>query len=99
MPVFDTSTLQNWNAQIQTNAAAGQWDRVQQLDQLLAQWLQTPSAFTSASMQLALRQVQQVHTAVMQQCAVAKQEVVAQLRLLEATQEAQQAYAWQEGLE
>lgn len=99
MPVFDTSTLQNWNVQMQSSAAAGQWDRVQQLDQLLGQWLQTPSAFATVPMQIALRQVQQVHSTVMQQCVSAKQDAAAQLRLLETSQEAQRAYAWQEGLE
>ena len=99
MPDCNPASLQALAQQLARAADAAQWERVQQLDRLLAQWLQSSARSTEPAMQAAWRALHVVHQRVRQQCALAKDDAVAQLRGLENAREAQQAYAWQEVLE
>ena len=101
MPSSNAAGLQSMAQQLQMAAAGQDWLRVAQLDQLLGQWLQAgavPAQSLSAEMQLAWRQVQSAHDQALQACQRAKGHARVQLDQLQQSQEAQQAYAWQEVL-
>lgn len=88
--------------QLRAAAAQQDWLRVAQLDQVLALWLREPQNMANVASQrewrAAWQQVREAHAQAWLACQQAKAEAGAQLQQLQQSQEAQQAYAWQEVL-
>ena len=100
MPVSDVARLHALAQQLVDAGSTQDWERVQQLDQLVVQWLATPSGGMPQDLKAraAWQQVAQAHAHARSACQVALNEAGTRLRDLHNQNEAHKAYAWQEQL-
>lgn len=98
MQTFDAAGLSAMALKLIAAADAGAWEQLAQLDTLLQRCAMQGQSVTDASVSAAWQAVHQAHSRAMAVCQQAKQEAGLQLRSLQDTQAAQQAYAWQEVL-
>ncbi|WP_455555985.1 hypothetical protein [Comamonas sp.] len=90
-----------WHAmaqQLELAAAQQDWERVQKLDQMLAQWLQDAGTDVHSITPEVQHHLHSVHAQASRACAQARQLAWEQLNSLQNQQEAQKAYAWQDVL-
>lgn len=97
MPSGEIARMQAMAEQLRVASLAGDWERLRQLDQLLASWL-APGAWRDPAQQVAGHRLQQAHAQAFQACVAAKQQLAEQLGQLRQQQEAKIAYAWQEAI-
>lgn len=96
MPSSEAHTLRVLAQQLFAAGSAQDWERLGQLDALVAQCLQqAPSQLLLAEWAL----VRQAHAQALTACKLARDQAHTELRNLQNSQEAQKAYAWQQVLE
>jgi hypothetical protein len=98
MPVSDVARLRALSQQISAAGKSQDWERLRQLDSLLAQWIELPPAVLpdDAEVHSVWRELMESHIQARKACQQSLQEVSAQLRGLQNQSEAHKAYAWQE---
>lgn len=100
MQTFDAASLNAIALKLTAAAEAGDWAYLAQLDAILLRGVAQlhGQSLSSAPLIGAWQAVQKAHVCAMQLCQQAKLSAGVQLRSLQDTQAAQQAYAWQEAL-
>ena len=98
MPVSEILRLEALTEQLRHAAQQQDWERLAQLDALLAQWVhQVPQgAALDAEVRAAWQRLAQMHAHARDVCRGARDEAAARLRDLQCHNEANKAYAWQE---
>ena len=98
MPVSDRERLLALARQLQVVSAAQDWERLAQLDRLVADWASRPPALlpADADVRVAWQELATAHAAAHAACKQALHEAGLRLRDLQHHNEAHQAYAWQE---
>lgn len=98
MPVSDATRLHALAHQLTTASTAQDWERLGQLDRLLAQWVALPPEVLpeEPAVQAAWQQLVEAHKQARKACQQALFEAGTRLSDLQNHNEAHKAYAWQE---